>query len=183
MSRTHYFRDPNAPLSNSIKVAVSAFVQDSHGRILMIHRIDNDLYSIPGGGLEAGETVTEAVVREVREETGIDVQVTNLIEIFSNPDHVIAYDGGEVRQEFSICFPADPVGGQLRPSPESKEVMWVAPTDFAKLDIPLDRITDRARPRENECALLHLDPRRAASIRSTASNSSGAASVNDRETT
>lgn len=135
MSRTDYFRDPNAPSPNSIKVAVSAFVQDSDGRILMIHRTDNDLYSIPGGGLEAGETVTEAVVREVHEETGIDVHVTSLIGIFSNPDHVIAYDDGEVRQEFSICFRADPIGGQARTSSESKVVAWVAPTDLAKLDI------------------------------------------------
>ncbi|MGK8559572.1 NUDIX hydrolase [Nocardia gipuzkoensis] len=135
MSRTDYFRDPNAPLPNSIKVAVSGFVQDSHGRVLMIHRTDNDLYSIPGGGLEPGETVTEAVVREVYEETGIDVRVTSLIGIFSNPDHVIAYDDGEVRQEFSICFRAEPIGGQPRTSSESKVVIWVAPTDLAKLDI------------------------------------------------
>ncbi|MGY1871992.1 NUDIX hydrolase [Nocardia gipuzkoensis] len=135
MSRTDYFRDPKAPSPNSIKVAVSAFVQDAHGRILMIHRTDNDLYSIPGGGLEAGETVTEAVVREVYEETGIDVHVTSLIGIYSNPDHVIAYDDGEVRQEFSICFRADPLGGQPRTSSESKVVLWVAPTDLAKLDI------------------------------------------------
>ncbi|MGW5137564.1 NUDIX hydrolase [Nocardia beijingensis] len=135
MSRTDYFHDPNAPSPNSIKVAVSAFIQDADGRILLIHRTDNDLYSIPGGGLEAGETVTEAVVREVHEETGIDVHVTGLIGIFSNPDHVIAYDDGEVRQEFSICFRAEPVAGQPRASSESKEVIWVAPTDLAKLDI------------------------------------------------
>lgn len=112
MSRTDYFHDPNAPSPNSIKVAVSAFVQDAHGRILMIHRTDNNLYSIPGGGLEAGETVTEAVVRAVQEESGIDVHVTGLIWFFSSPDHVIAYDDGEVRQKFSICFRADPIGGQ-----------------------------------------------------------------------
>ncbi|MEU5760368.1 NUDIX domain-containing protein [Nocardia sp. NPDC047648] len=135
MARTDYFHDPDAPTPNSIKVAVSALVRDSEGKILMIHRTDNDRYSIPGGGLEAGETVTEALVREVKEETGIDVQVTGLIGIFSNPEHVIAYDDGEVRQEFSICFRADPVGGQLRTSSESKEVRWVAPSDVSSLDV------------------------------------------------
>ena len=101
----------------------------------MIHRTDNDLYSIPGGGLEAGETVTQAVVREVKEETGIDVRVTGLIGVFSNPEHVIAYSDGEVRQEFSICFSADPIGGQPRTSSESKAVRWIAPEDVTSLDI------------------------------------------------
>ncbi|MFE9323556.1 NUDIX hydrolase [Nocardia sp. NPDC052278] len=135
MSRTDYFHDPNAPTPNSVKVAVSAVVRDSQGRILMIHRTDNDRYSIPGGGLEAGETITQALVREVKEETGIDVRVTDLIGIFSNPEHVIAYDDGEVRQEFSICFHADPIGGDLRTSSESKEVRWVAPNDISSLNV------------------------------------------------
>lgn len=135
MGRTDYYNDPKAPDANSIKVAVSAVVRDSAGRVLMIHRTDNDKYSIPGGGLEIGESVADAVVREVKEETGIDVEVTKLVGVFSNPDHVIAYDDGEVRQEFSICFVADPRGGELRTSAESKEVKWVAPDDLGELDI------------------------------------------------
>ncbi|MGK8501323.1 NUDIX hydrolase [Nocardia asiatica] len=135
MTRTDYFRDPNAPSANSVKVAVSALVQDSDGRILLIRRTDNGKYSIPGGGLEAGETVTQAVAREVREETGIEVAVTQLVGVFSNPDHVIAYDDGEVRQEFSICFRAEPVGGTLRRSAESSEVEWVAPEELPERDI------------------------------------------------
>ncbi|WP_280410099.1 NUDIX hydrolase [Nocardia brasiliensis] len=135
MTRTDYFNDPAAPEPNSLTVAVSAVVRDTDGRILMIHRTDNGKYSIPGGGLEAGETVSDAVVREVKEETGIDVRVTDLVGIFSNPGHVIAYDDGEVRQEFSICFRAEPIGGELRTSRESSEVKWVAVADLSSLDI------------------------------------------------
>ncbi|MFG3524892.1 NUDIX hydrolase [Nocardia nova] len=135
MGRTDYYNDPQAPDANTVKVAVSAVVRDSDGRILMIHRTDNDKYSIPGGGLEIGESVADAVVREVKEETGIDVEVTKLVGVFSNPRHVIAYDDGEVRQEFSICFLADPRGGELRTSAESREVKWVAPDDLNELDI------------------------------------------------
>ncbi|MFD4407590.1 NUDIX hydrolase [Nocardia sp. NPDC058499] len=135
MSRIDYFHDPAAPAANSVKVAVSALVQDRQGRILMIRRTDNDLHAIPGGGLEAGETVTQAVEREVIEETGITVEVKSLVGIFSNPEHVIAFDDGEVRQEFSICFRAAPVAGQLRTSSESKEVAWVAPQRLHELNI------------------------------------------------
>lgn len=135
MTRTDYYNDPNAPQANSLKVAVSALVRDDHGRILMIRRTDNDKYSIPGGGQEFGETVADAVAREVHEETGVHVEATGIIGVFSNPQHVIEYDDGEVRQEFSICFYAKPIGGELRPSSESKEVEWVAPQDLSELDI------------------------------------------------
>lgn len=135
MGRTDYFHDPTAPPPNAIKVAVSAVVLDESGRILMIRRTDNDLYAIPGGGLEAGETVSQAVTREVLEETGIHVEVADLVGVFSNPEHVIAYDDGEVRQEFSICFRAKPIGGTLRTSEESKEVRWVAPAEIDSLNV------------------------------------------------
>ncbi|MBV8933176.1 MAG: NUDIX domain-containing protein [Kutzneria sp.] len=135
MARTDHYNDPAAPIANSIAVAVTAFVQDDAGRLLMIRRTDNELYSIPGGGQEIGETISQTVVREVKEETGIDVEVIGLIGIYSNPAHVIAYDDGEVRQEFSICFRARPTGGELRTSSESSEVHWVAPVDLDDLNI------------------------------------------------
>ena len=135
MARVDYLNDPNAPKANSIAIAVSAFIQDDQRKILMIRRTDNDYYSIPGGQLELGETLAQAAVREVREETGIDAEVTGIIGLYSNPNHVIAYDDGEVRQEFSICFRAKALGGQLRTSSESKEVHWVAPGDLDALNI------------------------------------------------
>lgn len=135
MTRTDHYQDPNAPKANSLKVAVSAVVRNEHGQVLMIHRTDNDMCSIPGGGMEFGETPAQAVIREVKEETGINVTVTGLVGIFSNPDHVIAYDDGEVRQEFSICFTADPVGGDLQTSSESKAVGWMDPEELVNLRI------------------------------------------------
>src|ERR1700716_804945 len=118
MARTDYYHDPNAPTPNSIVVAVTAFVQDEQGRLLMIHRTDNDRWAIPGGAQDVGETIATTVVREVKEETGIDVKVTGLIGIYTDPGHVIAYDDGEVRQQFSICFACRLVGGEIRPSHE-----------------------------------------------------------------
>ena len=135
MARTDYYNDPNAPEANSIVVAVTAFVQDKHGRLLMIRRTDNDMYSIPGGAQDIGETVGHAVIREVKEETGIDVEPVNLIGIYSDPNHIIEYTNGEVRQQFSICFRAIPVGGNLQTSDESSEVIWVDQEDLYKLNI------------------------------------------------
>ncbi|RLK53939.1 NUDIX hydrolase [Actinokineospora cianjurensis] len=124
MARTAFYHEPNAPTPSSIVVAVTAYVTNADGQLLLIRRTDNDLYSIPGGALDVGETLTQTVVREVQEETGIDVEVTGLVGIYSDPGHVIAYTDGEVRQEFSICFRARVTGGTLRTSDESKEVLW-----------------------------------------------------------
>ena len=135
MARVDYFHDPNAPKANSLRPAVSAFVQDKHGRILMIRRTDNDRYAIPGGQQEVGETLAQAAAREVLEETGIEVEATEIIGLYSNPNHIIAYDDGEIRQEFSICFRAEPRSGSPKKSNESKEVIWVEPGKLAELNI------------------------------------------------
>ncbi|MFE7129745.1 NUDIX domain-containing protein [Streptomyces sp. NPDC057638] len=135
MSRIDYFRDPHAPEANSVVPSVTAVVRDEGGRLLIIHRTDNDLWALPGGGHDIGERIGEAVVREVEEETGILVEVDGIVGLYTDPEHVIAYDDGEVRQQFSICFRARPVGGALRTSSESKEVRWIDPADLDGLDI------------------------------------------------
>ncbi|MBA3338569.1 MAG: NUDIX domain-containing protein [Geodermatophilaceae bacterium] len=135
MARRDYYHAPDAPSANSIVVAVTAFVQDAAGRLLMIRRTDNDLYAVPGGAQEIGETIAQTVVREVSEETGITVDVTGLIGVYSDPAHVIAFSDGEVRQEFSLCFRARPIEGEPRTSSESKEVLWVEPAGLADLNV------------------------------------------------
>ncbi|MFC8792252.1 NUDIX domain-containing protein [Streptomyces cinereoruber] len=135
MSRIDYFRDPAAPEANSVVPSVTAVVRDNAGRLLVIHKTDNDLWALPGGGHDIGERIADTVVREVEEETGIRVMVDGIVGLYTDPEHVLAYDDGEVRQQFSICFRAHPVGGSLRTSSESKEVRWMAPADLDDLVI------------------------------------------------
>ena len=135
MARTDFYKDPTAPEPTSIVVAASAFALDASGRLLMIRRTDSGLYALPGGRHELGETMTATAIRETYEETGIRIGIIGLIGIYSNPEHVIAFSDGEVRQEFSICFRARPLGGTLRPSNESTEVGWVERDRIAELDI------------------------------------------------
>ncbi|SCG61311.1 NUDIX domain-containing protein [Micromonospora halophytica] len=153
MARTEHYHDPNAPKANSIVVAVSVFVRDEQGRVLLIQRTDNGLWSLPGGGQEIGETVAETAIRETHEETGVRVDVTGIVGVYSDPGHVIEYSDGEVRQQFSLCFRAVPVSGRPTPSDESREVRWVARDELGALDIhqsTLLRVThgyeERAEP-------------------------------------
>ncbi|TDC94026.1 NUDIX domain-containing protein [Saccharopolyspora aridisoli] len=136
MARVDYFNDPNAPAANSVVPSVTAAIRNDAGDILLIHKIDNDLWALPGGGHDAGESLTDTVVREVKEETGLDVEVVRLVGTYTNPQHVMAYDDGEVRQQFSLCFEAKWVSGQPREDgSETKEVRWVAPADLDRLNI------------------------------------------------
>ncbi|MGW1775685.1 NUDIX domain-containing protein [Streptomyces sp. NPDC002104] len=133
--RTDYINDPNAPKANSIVPAVTAFVINDAGDVLMERRSDNGRWGMPGGVQEVGENIAGTVVREVLEETGIQVEVVGLVGIFTDPGHVIAFADGEVRQEFSLCFRARPVGGEIRVSSESLEVRWVPRVDMDSLDV------------------------------------------------
>ncbi|WP_239405828.1 NUDIX hydrolase [Frankia sp. Cj3] len=135
MARIDYFNDPNAPAANSVVPSVTAVVTDEAGRILMVHKTDNDLWALPGGGMDLGESIADAAVRETKEETGIDIEVTGLVGVYTNPRHVLAYDDGEVRQQFSLCFTTRMLGGTLRTSSETKEVQFVAPSDLDTLNI------------------------------------------------
>jgi ADP-ribose pyrophosphatase YjhB (NUDIX family) len=119
MPKKDYYDDPAAPKANSIVVAVTAAVRNAHGDLLLIERTDNGLWALPGGAQDIGESVVQAAQREVKEETGIDVEITGLSGIYSDPQHVIAYDDGEVRQEFSLCLHARPLSGEPRTSSES----------------------------------------------------------------
>jgi ADP-ribose pyrophosphatase YjhB (NUDIX family) len=134
MVRHDHWHDPEAPTPNSLVVAVSAVVIDA-GRLLVIRRTDNNLWSLPGGGMEPGETVSGAVIREVHEETGYDVKPTRLVGVFSDPAHVVAYDDGEVRQAFSLCFDCTLIAGTAHASSESSAVEWIRLTELDQLDM------------------------------------------------
>ncbi|MFE7774491.1 NUDIX hydrolase [Streptomyces sp. NPDC057445] len=135
MARIDYFNDPKAPKANSIVPSVTAVALNEAGEVLLIHKTDNDLWALPGGGVDVGESVADAAVRETKEETGFDIVVTGLVGLYTNPAHVMAYDDGEVRQQFSICFTAKITGGKLRTSSESKEVAFVRPDRLDELRI------------------------------------------------
>ena len=135
MARIDYFNDPNAPKANSIVPSVTAIVPNERGELLLVHKTDNDLWALPGGAMDVGESMAETVAREVKEETGIDVAVIGVVGIYTNPNHVMAYDDGEVRQQCSICFTTRMLGGQLATSSETKEVRFVDPGDLDALNI------------------------------------------------
>jgi ADP-ribose pyrophosphatase YjhB (NUDIX family) len=135
VARKDYYDDPDAPAPNSIVAAASAIVTNDKGEILVHRRTDNDLWALPGGGMEFGESITDTVIREVHEETGLHVRPSYVVAVYSDPKHVFAYTDGEVRQEFSVCIACEIVSGRLRVSDESKEVKFISVQEFETLDM------------------------------------------------
>ncbi|MFB8084851.1 NUDIX hydrolase [Streptomyces sp. NPDC055992] len=131
--RTEYYDDPDAPEPNSLVVAASAVVTDAGGRILLQRRSDNGLWALPGGGMDMGDSLPGTAVREVKEETGLDVEITGLVGTYTDPRHVIAYRDGEVRRQFNVCFTARVIGGRLALSDESTELRFVPPGEIGEL--------------------------------------------------
>ncbi|MFJ9692555.1 NUDIX domain-containing protein [Kitasatospora sp. NPDC101183] len=129
MPRRDYEDNPHAPKPDALVPAASVVVVDADGRVLLQRRTDNGMWALPGGVMELGESIAGCAVRETFEETGVRVEVTGIVGTYTNPGHVLAYDDGEVRQEFSICLLARPLGGEPRPSDESFEVAWFTPEE------------------------------------------------------
>jgi len=89
-----------------------------HGKILLTKREDFEVWCLPGGGVEDGESLAEAAMREAKEETGIDVELTRLVGVYSRI-------GGMWNDVHAILFAARPIGGELKIQPgETVEVAY-----------------------------------------------------------
>ena len=135
MARTEYYDDQCAPEPNCLVVATSAVVVNDAGHILLQRRTDSGNWAMPGGAMEMHESLTDSVVREVKEETGLDVEVTGLVGTYTDPRHIIAYTDGEVRRQFNICYTACITGGTLQASSESTDLRFIDPADLDTLPI------------------------------------------------
>lgn len=95
-----------------ILIFAGGCVFDEAGRVLLQRRGDSNLWGFPGGAIELGETPEMAAVREVKEETGLDVRVGDLIGIYLDCD--MAYPNGDQAQSICIAYELERMGGQLQ---------------------------------------------------------------------
>lgn len=151
--RVDYWHDPAAPKPTSRKPSASVIVRNSAGDLLLLRRSDSGRWTIPTGGLKKNETLTQCAVRECREETGLDIEITALVGVFSDPGHVIAYADGEVRQPVNTCFSGQVIGGNLTTSDEATEAVWVPPTRLDDYDRLAVHSAGAERPRPHRASL------------------------------
>ena len=117
---------PLPGMPTSLGLGANAIIFDDDGRILLEKRSDNGWWGLPGGHVEIGESAQDAVVREVWEETGLVVEVTRLVGIYSHPDNLcfVRYPDGSTAHILSTVFECKPIGGQLQLSEESTDLQY-----------------------------------------------------------
>lgn len=127
-----------------IRPGVSAIIVGPAG-LLLQRREDNGLWGLPGGAVEPGESVHEAVVREVREETGLEVAPGRLIGVYSAPDigQVVTYPDGNTIHYVSSSFVCTIVGGVLACGDESTALEWFDPEALPPDLMPMHMIRIR----------------------------------------
>ena len=122
---------PYGGVATSLRVSATAFICDEAGRVLFQQRSDNGFWNLPGGGLELGESVAEACVREVREETGLEVEIVRLIGVYSAPEiTTMSYPDGCVIQYITSLFECKVIGGKLGVDAESLALEWFDPLEL-----------------------------------------------------
>jgi ADP-ribose pyrophosphatase YjhB (NUDIX family) len=133
---------------------VGAAVVDDRSRLLLLLHADSRRWVLPGGAVEPDEHPADAVVRETREETGIEVRPDAVIAVDGGPGHHARYRNGDEVSYVTTVFRCAPVGGRLRGDDhEALAVRWVPLDEVADLDDLATWVRD---------LLPHLDADRAA---------------------
>ena len=153
-----YYREENTPRAQDVLPAAFAAVRNSAGKLLLVRRIDDRNWELPGGRIEVGESAVDAVTREVAEESGITPEVTGIAGIYSDPTHVLVDPGGITHQQLAICYHAVPTSladeGQPRPDGiETDAAAWFGTTEIADL-----RIHPAMRLRINNAVRVQQQP-------------------------
>lgn len=134
----------NPAIRRPVPAVAAVIVQD--GRLLLIRRgvePSKGRWSLPGGSIEWGEALADAVTREVREETGLEVEVGKVAGVFD-----VITEGAEYHYVIVDYF-AEPIGGRLRPGDDASYARWVSADELDSLDL-----TDHLRERLEEMGFV-----------------------------
>lgn len=121
-------------MKSQFVIAAFGFIFDENNRILLCHRLDYDLWNLPGGTMEAGESPWECVIREVREETGLEVEIVRLAGIYNKPE----------KNELVFSFVCRIVSGKITLNEEADKIEYFSINDIPHNTSPkqLERIND-----------------------------------------
>ena len=124
-----------------VRLGVGVVIRDVHNQILLEQRADCGWWGLPGGGLEIGESVTQTAVREVKEETGLTINIVGLIGIYSEPEErIVTYpDTKDGVQLIDVVVEGKIRFGELVCSDESLELRFFSPDDLPNELIPPSR--------------------------------------------
>ena len=142
MPISEYLRDLRRAVGPRLLLlpGVAALVRDGEGRILLMRRADDGRWGLPAGAVDPGESPAEAVVREVREETGLVVRAARVAGVFGGARFRYRYGNGDEAEYTVVVFDCEVTGGDLAPRDgEALELCYFAPADVPALPLPYPR--------------------------------------------
>ena len=150
-----YLRDLRAVVGPRLLLlpGVSAIVRDADERVLFMRRADDGRWGLPAGAIDPGESPAEAIVREVREETGLVVRAARVAGVFGGAGYRHRYPNGDEVEWTVAVFDCEVVGGELAPRDgEALELRYFAPEEAPTPQLPYPRSLFERRSRRQAAA-------------------------------
>lgn len=134
MSLKVYFKDPSAPKpTQPFLPGTCAAILNNTGKVLLHKREDNNLWTLPGGKIEIGESISDCCKREIKEEIGLKVKIKKIIGIYTSPDYTFDFGGGFIYQPFVVAFLCTTDDENFAMNHESTDIKWFDKKDVFKL--------------------------------------------------
>lgn len=136
MSLKVYFKDINAPSpTQPFLPGACAIILNKGGQILLHKREDNEMWTLPGGKMEIGESISDCCIREIKEELGLKVKIKRMVGIYTSPDCVFDYGNGFVFQPFVVAFLCSSKNDNFVINNESLDARWFSKKEVLKLEM------------------------------------------------
>ncbi|PWH12704.1 MAG: NUDIX hydrolase [Anaerolineae bacterium] len=136
MAKTKVIYGERVGKEGRIRLGCSAAILDEIGeKILLTRRQDNGQWCMPGGAVDAGESVAEACIREVWEEIGLRVRIVRLVGVYSDPNRLVIYSDGNKVQTVALHFQAEVLEGQPHLSNEVTDFGYFSVEEAQSLEM------------------------------------------------
>lgn len=140
---TIFTNDSKAPKPNKPLVpGVCAVLVNTKNQIFLHKRIDSNLWSLPGGQMQIGESISRCCLREIKEETNIKAKIVKLMGLYTSPRIVFRFPNGNIFQSFVVAFLCRVQHGRVLLNKESRNYQWFNLEEIKKLKtLPLVKKT------------------------------------------
>lgn len=134
MSLKVYYKDKKAPSpTQPFLPGACAVILNENDQVLLHKREDNGMWTLPGGKMEIGESISDCCIREIKEELGLEVKIKKIIGIYTSPECVFDYGNGLIFQPFVVAFLCNTKNDIFIINNESSEAKWFNKMDITKL--------------------------------------------------
>jgi len=138
MALSNYIRNLRQHVGNELLIlpSVTAIIFDDVNRVLLAKHADTKRWVAPGGSIEPNEKPVDALIREVKEETGLIIEPIKILGVFGGPEFEVVYSNGDRVTYVMTVYECRITGGELKPdNSETVELQYVEASALARLNL------------------------------------------------